>query len=204
MKRLLVLLMIVWSCDQFEGPVGPAGPPGEQGATGEQGDSGPAYPDHGLTNISGLVITTDQYPYYVGLNFDTKGLWTGIDLNDTGLYDIIFTIDYNYSRRISISGGNNPFTELYVVDNVSSLQGISEIPAQDSKRNVLVYSESGGDIYFMVKNKYNRWAKVKYSGQRWDYNVYSLLTENHYFFWSLIEWYFYKDLEPDLTLHKVQ
>jgi len=210
MKHLICLMfaLLVISCDQLTGPEGPQGEQGlqgDQGMSGEQGsqgETGPAYPQHGLTNVSALVVSTDIEPIYVGINFDTGGRWTGVDLNDTIFYDIIITIDYNYPRQISISGGNNPFTEIYLVNNATGLQGITTIPAQDNKRSVIVYTESGGNIYFMVKNKYSRWAKTKISLQNWDYNPYTWLTDNHYNVWALIEWYYYKDLEPDFSLHK--
>ncbi len=207
MKRLMVILLLFWSCENFTGP---EGTPGEQGATGEQGlpgeqgDTGPAYPIHNHGTISGSVWEDDVQPYYHGINFDTNSNWYGIRPEDTTIYDVLFTLDFNSQRQIKISPGNNPFTEIYLIETVISLRGIISLPDQSQKRNIIIFGEYDSPIYLMIKNRYNRWAKIKFSDQSWYYNPYTWSEVNHYTYWSIVEWYYYKDLEPDLTLHKVQ
>ena len=55
MKRLLILLIVVLSCENF---VGPAGEQGEQGLTGEQGADGEQGPDgdQGLPGVANIKV----------------------------------------------------------------------------------------------------------------------------------------------------
>jgi hypothetical protein len=172
------------------------------GPEGEQGPPGPAYPTHSQWGLSGTVWQDDAEPAWHGIQFDASAHWYGITANDTSLYDILFTIDYDNPERVTITAGNNPYTEIYLLESALSLRAITSLPAQTQKRNVIVYEESDSPVYLLVRNRNNRWAKAKISDQYWEQYYYSPGDVYYYYYWLLVEAYYYKDAAPDLTLHK--
>lgn len=195
MKRTIFIALSITlalsGCEYLTGPEGP------------QGEPGPAYPLHLQTDISGIVFEDDSQPEYIGVNFDAQTTWSLSNLDADSLYDIVVAASYDQPGQVSISAGNNAYTELYLIESVDSFDDITALPQQSQKRISIIFDVDDGPIFFMVKNRYNRWAKVRVSQQFWDRNPYSsLYPTDHYYYWHLLESYYYKDLEPDLTLHK--
>ena len=193
MKRLfsVLFLLSMIACEYVTGPEGAQGPPG------------PAYPTHSQWGMSGTVWEDDAEPAWQGIHFDANARWYGIAADDTLLYDLLFTIDYDQPAQVTITGGNNPYTEIYLLESALSLRTITSLPTQSQRRSVIVFEESDPPVYLMVRNRDNRWAKVKISDQLWEQYYYPIDNVHYYYFWFLVESYYYKDGEPDLTLHKV-
>lgn len=184
----LSITLVLSACDYFKGPEGP------------QGEPGPAYPLHLQKSISGVVFQDDSQPEYTGVNFDTQSTWFLSSLDADSLYDIIVAASYTQLGQVSISAGNNAYTELYLIESVDSFDDITTLPQPSQKRNLILFDVDDKPIFFMAKNRYSRWAKVRVSQQSWEYNTYN--SVNYYSYWLLLEGYYYKDQEPDLTLHK--
>jgi len=187
------------SCEQLQGP---AGPQGDQGPQGEQGPTGPAYPFHSMGTITGTAWENDSEPYYCGFHFDTDGWWYNLDPEQsTYYYDILVEIDYDNPYQIRVTTGNNSETQLYKVI-VNSLQDISSIPTESSRVNIVTFSATDDQCYLVIKNKYNRWAKLCLMGLYCYYNYFGSDFTNHYYYKLYYEYYYYKDTNPDFTLHK--
>ena len=203
---LIILIMIFGfiSCEQLQGPEGPEGeqgPQGEQGLQGEQGPEGPAYPIHNMGTITQFVFEGDSEPSYCGFHFDTNNWWYGLDPDQsTYFYDILFEFDYDNPDKIRITTGNNSETKLYKV-NANSLQDITSIPSESERVNIVTFSVSDDPHYLVIKNKYDRWAKLCLMKLYCYYNYYDGI-ETHYYYKLYYEYYYYKDTEPDFTLHK--
>ena len=199
---ILTILLVFFgfiSCEQLEGP---AGPQGNQGDQGPQGPAGPAYPIHNMGSISASVWEDDSEPYYCGFLFDTNGWWYGLDPEqDTYFYDILIEIDYDNPYQIRLTTGNNSETQLYKV-SVNSLQDINTTPSESYRVNIVTFSTSDDPYFLVIKNKYDRWAKLCLMGLYCTYNYYGSDYTNHYYNKLYYEYYYYKDTDPDFTLHK--
>ena len=69
MKRILIIALLFWSCERFDGPTGPQGEQGligEQGITGEQGPSG----EDGLPGVANITVSTFSF---LSIQIDTSG-----------------------------------------------------------------------------------------------------------------------------------
>lgn len=198
MKRALLLniFVLIMGCESLIGP---------------KGDPGPAYPIHHQRIISSYIYP-NELPHVWWINFETSNVWdwswTGVGfivsdtlMNDTAFYDIQLVMDYIKPSQVTIRPGDNPYTELFLFESVNSWNGMISLPTDSQKQDIILYSESDPHVYFMVKNRYNRWAKVRVADQHWL--IYPFYNGSHYYEYRLVvEWYYYKDIEPDLTLHK--
>lgn len=202
---ILSMLIGFLSCEQLQGPTGTKGEQGlqgEQGAQGPAGSAGPAYPIHNMGSITETVWENDSESSYCGFHFDTDGWWYGLDPErHTYYYDILIEFDYDNPYNIKITTGNNSETKLYIV-NADSLQDIVSIPSESNRVNIVTFSTSDYPYYLVIKNKYDRWAKLCLMGLYCYYNYYGSDLTNHYYYGLYYEYYYYKDTEPDFTLHK--
>jgi len=199
---ILVIFFGFISCEQLKGPVGPQGEQGLQGEKGLEGPAGPAYPIHNMGDINGTAWESDSEPYYCGFLFDTDGEWYNLDPEqDTYFYDILIEIDYDNPYQIRVTTGNNSETQLYKV-NVNSLQDITSIPSESNRVNIVNFTTVDDPYFLVVKNKYNRWAKLCLMKMYSYHNFYGSGLEDHYYIKIYYEYYYYKDTEPDFTLHK--
>ncbi len=193
---ILIILIGFISCEQ------PQGPAGAQGEQGPEGPAGPAYPIHKMSTTIETVWEDDSESSYTGFHFDTDEWWNITDSEQhTYYYDILIEFNYDNPNKIKITVGSNSQTDMYKV-NANSLQDIVSIPSESDRVNIVTFSTSDDPYYIVIKNKYNRWAKICLMSLYCDYNYYGSDYTNHYYYELYYEYYYYKDTEPDFTLHK--
>ncbi|MFQ5842054.1 MAG: hypothetical protein ACE5I8_06415 [Thermodesulfobacteriota bacterium] len=189
---LATVFLILTSCEQLTGPEGP------------QGEPGPSYPIHSHFYIRGSVWELDEGPEYFGIFFDAGAanyLVETFELSNTSLYDILITADYGVPNQITVDAGYNSDTQIFLIESAGSFTDIDALPSSSQSRAEITFPQ-GETRFFMVKNRYDRWAKVRISSHSWDHNYYDWTNYDHYVYRFLFEFYYYKDEEPDLTLHR--